>query len=662
MATLEPVRDADAGLLGSDWTPLWKLALPGAVLSGVMLSIGLGASFLGAGAPGAERVALREITLPDGAPLLDAAAALSPDESRIVYVRDDPPRLELMDLASGDTRDLGDISRLWNARGFYWAPDGRAVAFNDRPELGGPGRIELIDVEAGTRRVLMDFPDGLGFVWGWDPSGERLLVYHATTAERDAGRAWLTLVNREGQVQQRWAAGEARGAAGRVSPDGRWLAIARWDHTAATTHGLIVVVPIAALWEEAGLPEDYFVEWANGARIMNPPCADDPPRWNRTSDELLFFAFRDGERELWTIQLEDGEPISDAVPLRAPGSPYVVQGWLADGRVLFCSLLSKWDIAVAEVDLENATLAERPRYLPRWSGRGRDPIWSPGGDEIMFVSRHEDRRGDLYRADPPGRSGSDSLFDRVEVEGSIPRNAVWSSDGRVFYTSLLDGPDGSVDRTQGDVIWAHALLTGERERILPEYAFFGWTRLALDAEARRLLFNVEPLGADTEVAPGVGLLDPGTYIYDLEGGTLEQISADHHHPGAVFSPDGNSVALIQHADVYGMDRPQEVVLVSLRDGTRRTLARAREGWDVWQSLTFSPDGRYVGYVVWDPIPVSMCGASEFWLADVEGGVPRKVQDMDRLLPEYVRFSPNSNEAVIIVNDCDASVRLYEPRL
>jgi len=639
----------------STWPPLWKLALPGVVLSGLMLAAALGTIFSTAGPAPGEHLTLNTITLPDGAPMIDAAASLSPDEQFLAFAQSSPPRLRLMDLRTEEVTTLGALDRIWNGRSLRWSPDSSTIAFGDRPINGGWGRLELFEVATGTRTVLLE-TDRLLFLLGWHPSGDRMLVWvsgELAPGEVSAGpgpESLIWLIDREGQVLAEWPNGtEAYG--GRVSPDGRWLAMAQWGDEG----GEIVVVPIADVWSGgAALGQDYFRDWSHGARITDPPCADDPPIWNEASDKLVFFTFRGRDRELWTVDLDEGQPLGQPRPMQVPGDPYIVQGWTADGRVLFCSLRAYGDVALATLDPASATLAGAPLYLSVWDSTATMPAWSSDPDRVMFVSRAEKRGGDLYIAPAGDDATGTAVREKTRIEVDRPfRNPAWSFDGaHVYYAGGLD--EGGFGLFEQD------LATGASRRLLPDEVLGGNVLPSLDSSGDLILFNTLGPRPGRE---GTLTLAEGLYLYDLAADQLRYLDDTTNWPAAL-SPDGEWVALSRPNEVFAVAGVEiQVELLAVDGGERRTLAVVPPGgWETTSSFAFSPDGATLAYIIRRRPPESLCNDRELWLVDLAGGAPRKVEALDALNPWRVAWSRTGNRLALSTDECHATVQFYAPLL
>jgi len=651
---IAPVEALDAhGRPQSTWPPLWKLALPGVVISGLMLAVALGTIFSTAGPPTSEHLTLSTITLPDGSPMLDYRAVLSPDEQLFAFAQSDPPRLQLMDLRTEQVTTLGALERVWTGRTLRWSPDSSLVALGDRPQLAGWGRLELFEVATGARTLLLE-SNRLFFVLGWNPSGDRLLVLASGTLDPErfgegpgpANLLWL--IDREGQVLAEWPAGPL-GGGGTISPDGRWLSLAQWVEES----GEIIIVPIADVWSGGdALGPDYFRDWANGARITDPPCADAPPLWNATSDKLVFFTFRSGDRELWTVDLDDGRPLGQPRPMQVPGDPYLVQGWTADGRVFFCSLRTYSEVALVTIDPVSATVVGAPMFLSQWDSAAQAPTWSDDPDRVMFLSRHEDLDGDLYVTSIEDEPNGTVIHEttRIDVEAPL-RNPTWSADGtRVYYAGGLS--------TGGQGLFEQNIATGVTRRLLPDERVAGNVATSVDASGALLLFNTLGPRADVE---NTSTLAAGVYLYDLAADQLRRLDDSTNWPAAL-SPDGAWVALTRPDEVFFADGEDiRVELLAVDGSERRTIAGVPEGgWETVASFAFSPDSRTLAYVIRRRPPEGLCNDFELWLVDLNGGPPRKVEELDSLNAREVAWSRTGNRLAISTASCQGAVQLYAP--
>jgi hypothetical protein len=228
------------------------------------------------------------------------------------------------------------------------------------------------------------------------------------------------------------------------------------------------------------------------------------PRWSPDGHRLAFVSDRDGEREVYVMDL--AQPEAAPVNISRHPAPDWQPAWSPDGRrVAFASYRDdNWEIYVADVDGSNLTrLTEHAEndFGPSWAPDGRrlvfvsrryadadlfvidvetraltqlttgewnefEPAWSPDGAWIAFVTQIEDQ-GDIFvmRAD-----GSEA----VNVTQSPYANdfqPAWTPDSErlvyVTYTAAKGNHDlWSMQRDGSD---AHALLEDARDDLAPNW-------------------------------------------------------------------------------------------------------------------------------------------------------------------------------------------------
>ena len=245
---------------------------------------------------------------------------------------------------------------------------------------------------------------------------------------------------------------------------------------------------------------------------------------------------------------------------KAPDTAKIVFSSFRDGNV--------------EVYLMNPDGSEQVR-LTHHRAEDFDPVWSPTGEHILFVSDRI-RMGDLYLMEPDG-----SNVRRVFREVAQRENPTWSPDGkRIAYERV--GPDG---RPDGSWIYIAKIDGTNEERIIPgrdpawspdgtEIAFFtglaGHTRIWIfnlrtrrqesllpDDAIRWMRYPAwSPSGEKIAFAwlnhfPFVGFFERQTiYIVNRDGTGVEQI-VDEAGPRAnepAWSPSGDMLLYSQRLE------------------------------------------------------------------------------------------------------------------
>jgi len=205
--------------------------------------------------------------------------------------------------------------------------------------------------------------------------------------------------------------------------------------------------------------EEIFLLLADGTEVRNltqHPAADSYPRWSPDGRSILFLSDRNGRDAMFRMN-SDGRGVT-----KIPGLVSSLLGmpsWSPDGKSIVFK--GKEGITVSAAD------GSRPRVLVR---QGRDPIWSPDGNLILYwvfpqwdmrvvsVDGTEDRRisgGVPLTWTPDGRAifyespwvgqGKPQHVYRVNADGSDPRMVLENVklSGYVADAARLWSPDGS---------------------------------------------------------------------------------------------------------------------------------------------------------------------------------------------------------------------------
>ncbi len=299
----------------------------------------------------------------------DAYPAWSPDGKRIAFIRRGAgTRADIMTIPAlgGPERKLHEIrlSAWISSRPLAWTPDAKWLCFTNEIGAAGHHVLFLLSPDLGTvRRLLPEEDNGIG----------------------DSSPAF--------------------------SPDGRWLAFARFDHPynselllqrlspALTPKGAPIVVKEAGLNPRAPVwtPDAKKILFLDRSRIMEAEIGG-PARAFYVStapfseltlsgpDPRLVACLQNGHQEIWTIRL-------GAKGLRAEGNAQRIAQSSAgetlprfspDGRSLaFASIRSgSWEVWLADSDGQSPRqLTHRSFYL------GGYPRWSPDGKSLAFHGR-----------------------------------------------------------------------------------------------------------------------------------------------------------------------------------------------------------------------------------------------------------------------------------
>jgi Tol biopolymer transport system component len=188
-------------------------------------------------------------------------------------------------------------------------------------------------------------------------------------------------------------------------------------------------------------------------RLTDLPGEEHGASWSPDGKHIVFWAEQAGNRDIYVLYVRDAlRGTSGEGPTRLTEHPGLDTDphWSPDGSRIAFSSDRDGNEEIYVLELEAGQPGTGPGALTRLTNnpaRDRAPVWSPDGSLIAFES---DRAGnmDIYVASPDGGSKAKSLTNGSAHE----RNAAWSPDGR--YVAYQSGREWHEDIYVVDVVAA----------------------------------------------------------------------------------------------------------------------------------------------------------------------------------------------------------------
>lgn len=537
-----------------------------------------------AGSPLAERYDVRPLTSQLGR---EIDPALSPDGSRVAYVRDGGQngRFALNVQTIGTESVLALTDGEVDDRYPVWMPDGRHLLFV-RADANGGSSILRIPALGGTPTRAHNDPDameirGLSLA----PDGETL-VYARRSRTSDSFHLVATKLD-DGAT--RVLTTPPPGSLGDIDP--RYA----WDGQA-----LVFIRGINEVTKDL-----YRLRWQDGelTRLSFDNRKIAGLAWAPDGQHLLYGSSRSGMYQVWAL---DGREGGTGVPLLADlGGETVQQLATAPGvdAIVFEEWTHRAHMRRIELDHGAAVIGSEQLSSTRWDS---NPDFAPDGSRVAFTSN---------RGGPPGiwigALDGRSAMEIASLGGAFIERPAWSPDGR---TIAFDGsPDGrtSIFLVAADGGPLRPFTTTDIDARSPTWSRDG-SRLYYEANvdgAWRIQAQATAGGAAIEIAPAPAQrpresLD-GAWLYFARPdrpGLWRKATTDLQGSEQLIVPDldprdWENWALAANG-VYYLRRPEGAAPVlsflDHSDGEVRDLLQFSSGFDGW-GLTLSPDGRTLLY-------------------------------------------------------------------
>lgn len=203
-----------------------------------------------------------------------------PKSQKIIYmsykVRNQPPKVYILDLESGEQRVIGDI------RGMSFAP--RFSPDNDHAiislAIGGTSNIYEIDLDTGEKIQLTNQKGFIDTSPDYSNDAKKIVF----NSDRDFGRTHIYVMNRDGSDITKISGGDGSYRTPVWSPDGKWIAFTK------ILSGNFYI----GIMKPDGSEE----------KLLTSSWLEESPSWAPNSNTIIFGRQkRDGKNQLYAIDI-----------------------------------------------------------------------------------------------------------------------------------------------------------------------------------------------------------------------------------------------------------------------------------------------------------------------------------------------------------------------
>ncbi|MEJ2539510.1 MAG: amidohydrolase family protein [Gemmatimonadota bacterium] len=504
---------------------------------------------------------------------MDLQPVFSPDGTRILFVSDRSgnENLWMIDADGSNPRPVTTERGDFHFAEPEWSPDGEYVLVR-RNESGrpNPGRQAwLVHLSGGTGMALAEAAEGTGFRWG--PEGRHVWFRGAEDGGpglRGNGtpdRAQIMRLDRRTGDVAPITTVPSGGARPAVSPDGRWLAYVA-DVDAMSGIRLRSLVTGADRWLVFPIDREEL---------------DRRTRFTFTPDGASIVYHSGGTFHEVDITTDEVRPIPFTARVEQDLGPLVLQQMPYEDDVLRVRNVRYGDVSpdgerLVFGSLNQLWLMDLPDGEPRPlvdGGEGHyQPIFSPDGASVAFVSWHATEGGHVWR---------------VPASGGTPRQLTTHP---AYYANPAWSPDGS------RIVYVREDPAATRNRNTRNRGFVEWIP-AQGGEATPVISapsdNVFTITSDGD---RITFADDGTLVsVRLDGTDRREVATVPDAEEMVPSPDGRWLAFTLREEVYVAALPPspETVAFTERSGPGPFQRVTRDGG---QDLRWADGGETLTWV------------------------------------------------------------------
>jgi Tol biopolymer transport system component len=546
---------------------------------------------------------------------LYSQGAPSPDGRYISYVHWDTGDLGILEMATGKKRRLTNKGT-WDESDEFaeysrWSADGKQIVYDWYNEKGFI-ELRIIGLDDSRSRILYRNEEvEWARTYGWSPDGKQILACFS----RKDGPEQIVLVSTDDSsvrvlkiLEKGWPKNI------NFSPDGRYIV---YDFP-----------------QKENSPErDISLLSTDGSReipLVEHPADDFVLGWAPNGKNILFASDRTGTLGAWLIAVADGKPQGTPELVKSDIGRFSTMGFTRDGSFYYhFGGEFIYDVYFAKLDPETGEILVPPKKaIKNFEGYNRTPDYSPDGKYLAYIRRI--RQSDVLCIHSL-ETGQEREFSPKLKQIELPR---WSPD---CSSILVTGRDFNnrwgiyqIDTQTGDV--TSIVLSGGSE---------DWSHDGKDIFYVRMNYN------------NLSQI----MLREIESGTEKEIylTSDDDRLYLSCSPDGKWLAFINWEK--GVLR-----IIPAAGGEPRELCRLDKGEGFGRSITWTPDGKYILFVISPPgnsLRQPEQNKCSLWRIPIDGGEPEKLGLEMNYISHFSIHPDGQHIALFTITDKLAEVWVME---
>jgi len=554
-------------------------------------------------------------------PYADIYGEVSPDGRYISYADGDNGDIALRNLVTGENRRLSNKDTWFDsadcAQYSIWSPDSKSIAYSWYYEKDNITDLRIYGLEDSKHRILYNKSNYIQPL-DWSPNGKYILSYF--TGEDKIGHLALVSVQ-DGSLQ-------VVKTLGRLNP----------GHAAFSPSGTQFAFDLAV--EKHSYHRDIFILSTDGKKeiaLIKHPADDALLGWTPNGQNILFLSNRTGTFDVWAKQIFNGKPYGEPELIRKDVGQIRAMGFTKNGSLFFGHSTSMQDVYIAALDIDKGKVLSPPKKASeRFIGSNRSPDFSPDGKYLAYISwrlKAPDHPSSCVLCVKDLESGEEKEF-IYEMEG-FGWFLRWAKDSLSVFVTGAD-MKGNKGLYRVDVQSGHKTLLFQKGTDIIDFV----------------------LSPDGKIVFCRGWDDKKSMNticrYNLITNQEDEIYCTDGIVNLMISPDGKFLAF----KYASYDSPfVSLKVMPIEGGEPRELVKLGQYEDiVFQSCTWTPDGRYILYGTG---AFSMENPQvELWRIPVEGGEPQKLGlSMDWL--RHLRIHPDGKRVAFSSGHFTAEIWVME---